>query len=102
MVVCARHIQGLLHGPCTAPRMVHPPHIRPHLRALGWVAVPKALLVANLLFVAPQGQGWPLPRSTASSKWAMAGAGSGAWQAGSSASLAVRGCPNAAFGGSGR
>lgn len=102
MAVRARHIQGLLHGPCTAPRTVHPEHVRPRSHAQVWAAAPGALLVANFLFVALQGQGWPLPHGTASSKWAMARAESDAWQAGSGNSLAARGCPHAAFGGSGR
>lgn len=102
MAVRARHIQGLLHGPCTAPWTVHLEHVRPCSRAPVWAAAPGALLVANFLFVALQGQGWPLPHGTASSKWAMARAESDAWQAGSGTSLAARGCPHAAFGGSGR
>lgn len=51
MVVCARHVQGLMD----------PVQVRPHPRGQGRAKVPGELLMANLFFLIPPGQGqWQL------------------------------------------
>ena len=99
---CMQGTSTLLHGPCMHPDSAPSAQQTPAPCSAVGDSARGALLVANLLFVAPQGQGWPLPRGTVSNKCATAGAGSSAWRAGSCASLAARGCSCAAVRGSGR